>query len=170
MALYNTNGNIRVAVDDTSLPFGLYAADGALRVTVVDGSTLEGLYAPDGSLNVISVDVTDLPVSAYHPCGALRAVPADGVVTGIRAPNGALYMDGLTSSTYAVIAAAGSYTITGSSATLMYTPANAYAMAADSGSYTITGTAATLSTGVAAEQSLDFSVNTNSQYLAIPIP
>lgn len=95
MALYNSRGNIRVTVDDTTMPFGIYAADGSLRVTVVDGTTRTGLYAADGSFNVVGVDATDLPISIYHPCGALRGV-ATSDEEGITAPNGAIYMDGLT--------------------------------------------------------------------------
>lgn len=139
MALYNERGNIRVTVDDTSMPFGIYAADGSIRITVVDGSTFTGLYDTDGGYNVVVVEATDTPVSVYHPCGALRGVAATSE-TGLSAPNGAIYMDGLDTSAR-VIASAGSYIVTGTNSALAI---SYVALAASSGSYAVTGTAATL--------------------------
>ena len=83
-----------VTVDDTTGK-GVYAADGSFRVTVVDGNSYVGLYAPDGSYNVVVVGENDTPFGIYHASGALRGVVADGT-EALFAPNGALYLYGLT--------------------------------------------------------------------------
>lgn len=50
----------------------VYATDGSIRVTVVDGSTFTGAQAPDGSLYVVK---RTSEIGAYHPCGALLVTP-----------------------------------------------------------------------------------------------
>ena len=86
-----------VTVDDTTGK-GVYAADGSFRVTVVDGNSYVGLYAADGSYNVVIVEENDTPFGIYHASGALRGVIADGT-EALFAPNGALYLYGLTGGT-----------------------------------------------------------------------
>lgn len=88
--VYSPTGAIRVIKNDTSVSRGLYAADGSLRITVVTGSSYTGRYATDGSLNVVNESG-----SLYHPCGAIRGVPALTTYTGRYSPSGALYMAGL---------------------------------------------------------------------------
>lgn len=88
--VYSPTGAIRVIKNDTSVSHGLYAADGSLRITVVTGSSYTGRYATDGSLNVVNESG-----SLYHPCGAIRGVPAITTYTGRYSPSGALYMAGL---------------------------------------------------------------------------
>lgn len=143
MALYNERGNIRVTVDDTSVPFGIYAADGSLRVTVVDGTTRTGIYAPDGSYNVFVTTATDAPHGLYHPCGALYGTDTSPGDNGVLAPSGALFMDGLDVAAPAAVLTAdsGHYTIMGSDATLQLT----YILSSSVGSYSVTGADATLS-------------------------
>lgn len=96
----------RVTVDDTTGK-GVYAADGSFRVTVVTGSTYVGLYAADGSYNVVIVEANDTPYGVYHASGALRGVVADGTENRLFAPNGALYLYGLTGSSSIVWRATG---------------------------------------------------------------
>lgn len=136
MGLYNSRGNIRVSVNDTTMPFGLYAADGSLRVKVVSGSTNVGLYAPDGAFNVVVVTGADTNSGVYHPSGALRGIAATSE-TGATAPNGAIYFSGL-SVAASLSADAGTYIITGSTSSTYFNRFHS----AGNGSYTLSGTAA----------------------------
>lgn len=94
MPLYTASGALNVVVNDTSVTRGLYTTSGAIRVTIVPGTTYTGLYAPDGSLNVA---IDSLNMGRYHPCGALRGVTQNSLVTytGLYSPTGATYMYGL---------------------------------------------------------------------------
>lgn len=119
MSFYNERGNIRVTVDDTSFTQGVYATDGSIRITVVDGTSFTGAYAPDGSWYVVQVTDSETPVTIYHPCGAIRGVPAVSEY-GLMAPNGAFYMEGLDTANKRLSAATGTYLVVGSDATLSY--------------------------------------------------
>lgn len=99
MPLYTSTGAFNVAVNDTT-GTGRYSASGALRIKLVTGSSYVGLYAADGALNV--VDVSGVAVSAYgglyHPSGAIRGRTAPNTYSGVQAPDGSYYFNGLVSS------------------------------------------------------------------------
>lgn len=65
MALYDSDGNIRVTVAD-GLSRGRYAPDGSLYVNVDSGN--KGIYGANGCLNVMTWDGTN---SVYNPDGGL---------------------------------------------------------------------------------------------------
>ena len=96
MGLYTSTGAFNVALNDTTST-GRYSASGALRVNIVSGSSYVGLYAADGALNV--VDVSGISTSTYgglyHPSGALRGRTAPDTFSGLQAPDGSYYFNGL---------------------------------------------------------------------------
>ena len=94
MGLYDPSGALNAAVNDTT-GVGRYSASGALRITIVTGNSYVGLYASDGSMNVVLDSVGQ---GLYHPSGAIRGVSALSTYTGVYAPNGGIYLSGLTPS------------------------------------------------------------------------
>jgi len=76
---------------------GKLAANGSYNVTVVDGTVYTGLYAADGSINVIK-SPGGVYVGAYHPCGAWWVSLTPGTLVPLRAPDGSLYVDDVSSS------------------------------------------------------------------------
>ena len=96
MPLYTSTGAFNVAVNDTT-GRGRYSASGALRINLVTGASYVGLYAADGALNV--VDVSGIAVSTYgglyHPSGAIRGRTAPNTLSGLQAPDGSYYLNGL---------------------------------------------------------------------------
>lgn len=70
----------------------LYATDGSIRVTEVSGSAITGAYAADGSWNVVESLGTTF-VGTRHPCGALWVtLITSSSQKGIYAPDGSLYI------------------------------------------------------------------------------
>ena len=98
MPIYSSTGAFNVAVNDTTGK-GRYSASGALRVNIVTGSSYVGIYAADGALNV--VDVSGVSINTYgglyHPSGAIRGRTAPATFSGIQAPDGSYYFNGLVS-------------------------------------------------------------------------
>jgi hypothetical protein len=98
MPLYTSTGALNVALSDTT-GTGRYSASGALRINLVSGTAYVGLYAADGSMNV--VDVTGVSISTYgglyHPSGAIRGRTSPATYSGLQAPDGSYYFNGLVS-------------------------------------------------------------------------
>ena len=98
MPIYSSTGAFNVAVNDTTGK-GRYSASGSLRINLVTGSSYVGLYAADGAMNVI--DVSGVSISTYgglyHPSGAIRGRTAPNTFSGVHAPDGSYYFNGLVS-------------------------------------------------------------------------
>lgn len=96
MPIYSSTGAFNVAVNDTTGK-GRYSASGALRINLVTGSSYVGLYAADGALNVVDVGSASINTygGLYHPSGAIRGRTAPTTYSGIQAPDGSYYFNGL---------------------------------------------------------------------------
>lgn len=98
MPLYSSTGAFNIAVNDTT-GTGRYSASGSLRVNIVTGSSYVGIYAADGAMNV--VDVSGVSINTYgglyHPSGAIRGRTAPATFSGLQAPDGSYYLNGLVS-------------------------------------------------------------------------
>lgn len=95
MPLYTSTGALNVVSNDTNK--GRYTSTGALRINLVSGTSYVGLYAADGALNVVDVSGTSIStyIGLYHPSGAIRGRAAPNTYSGLQAPDGSYYFDGL---------------------------------------------------------------------------